>query len=61
MDNWIEFLVHLAVDSTVCFDVAPAESAHYISMAHRPCGAWDVNNSGHSGPSFFWYDNHSGH
>ena len=51
MDNWIEFLVpmkgciddssiHLVVDSTVRFDVAPAKSAHYISMAHRPCGAW---------------------
>ncbi len=37
MDNWIEFL---DVDSTVRFDVAPAKSAHYISMGHRPCGAW---------------------
>ncbi len=55
MDNWIEFLVpmvtqcpqdvgiHLAVDSTVHFDVAPAKSAHYILMGHRPCGAWDLN------------------
>ncbi len=31
---------YLDVDSTVRFDVAPAKSAHYISMAHRPCGAW---------------------
>ncbi len=32
--------IHLVVDSTVRFNVAPAKSAHYISMAHRPCGAW---------------------
>ena len=34
--------IHLDVDSTVRFDVAPAKSAHYISMGHRPCGAWAV-------------------
>ncbi len=34
--------IHLIVDSIVRFDVSPAKSAHYISMAHRPCGAWAV-------------------
>ncbi len=32
--------VHLAVDPTVHFVVAPAKLAHYISMGDRPCDAW---------------------